>query len=235
MTTFLIRHASTSYSVRHVVNGDPSVRLPLDEDGVAACRGLRSAGTLRHVRSWMTSAFPRAEQTAVLLAGPTQREFRVDPRLNELDYGDFEGGPFLHYAAWLRQHGPWERPPGSAESQHDAFARMLTGLRDALAHPGPRVIVTHGLLLSLVTWALSAPPGTAVPLFFPEAPYLEPLVIADARLHSLITRLLDDIGADRAPAQPTGGDRPESRQGGMPVLATFDPLRTPPEERSPHA
>jgi 2,3-bisphosphoglycerate-dependent phosphoglycerate mutase len=235
MTTFLLRHASTSYSSRHQVNGDSSLRLPLNEEGVAACHQLRDSGTLSSARTWITSVFPRAQQTAVLLAGATQRAFRVDSRLNEIDYGDFEGGPFLDYAAWLGRHGPWRRPPGSAESQREAFPRMLTGLRDALVRPGPRVIVAHGLVLSLVTWALSEAPGSAVPLFFPEAPCVEPLVIADARLHRLTARLLDDVGADRTPAQPTGGDRPESRQGGMPVLATFDPLRNPPEERSPHA
>ncbi|WP_435176388.1 histidine phosphatase family protein [Actinacidiphila sp. bgisy145] len=233
MTTFLLRHASTSYSSRHQVNGDPSLRLPLNEEGVAACHRLRDAGTLSSARTWITSAFPRAQQTAVLLAGATQRAFRVDSRLNEIDYGDFEGGPFLDYAAWLGRHGPWKRPPGSAESQREAFTRMLTGLRDALVRPGPRVIITHGLVLSLVTWALSEAPGAAVPLFFPEAPCLEPFVIADARLHRLTARLLYDIGANRIHAQ-TGGDG-SSRPGGMPVLATFDPLRTPPEERSPHA
>jgi probable phosphoglycerate mutase len=235
MTTFLLRHASTSYSSCHQVNGDPGLLLPLNEEGVAACHHLRDTGTLNNARTWITSAFPRAQQTAVLLAGAAQRAFRVDSRLNEIDYGDFEGGPFLDYAAWLGRHGPWKRPPGSAESQREAFTRMLTGLQDALVRPGPRVIITHGLVLSLLTWALSEQPGTAVPLFFPEAPCLEPLVIADARLDRLSARLLDELGASPIRTQPTGGDWPESRQGGMPVLATFDPLRTPPEERSPHA
>jgi len=235
MTTFLLRHASTSYSSRHQVNGDPSLRLPLNAEGVAACHRLRDTGTLSSARTWITSAFPRAQQTAVLLAGATQRAFRVDSRLNEIDYGDFEGDPFLDYAAWLGRHGPWKRPPGSAESQREAFTRILTGLRDALVRPGPRVIITHGLALSLLTWSLSEPTATAVPLFFPEAPCLEPLVIADTRLHRLTAQLLDEIGASRIHTQPSVGGRPESLQAGVPILANFDPLRTPPEERSPHA
>ena len=235
MTTFLLRHASTSYSSRHQVNGDPSVSLPLDEEGVAACHRLRDTGTFSGARTWIASAFPRAQQTALLLAGATQRAFGVDPCLNEIDYGDFEGGPFLDYAAWLGRHGPWKRPPGSAESQREALTRMVTGLQAALTRRGPRVIVTHGLLVSLLTWALDEPPGTSVPLFFPEAPCLDPLVLADSRLRSLTVRLLDEIGVRPSHPRPTGGGWRESRQGGMPVVATFDPLRTPPEERSPHA
>jgi probable phosphoglycerate mutase len=235
VTTILIRHASTSYSARYLVNGDPSVRLPISAEGVAACHRLRDSGAVRHPRTWITSAFARTQQTAVLLAGPTQPELHVDARLNEIDYGAFEGGPFLDYAAWLGLHGPFTRPPGAAESQREAFVRMLTGVRNALRLPGPRAVVAHGLLLSLVDWALSVPPGEPLPLFFPEAPCLEPVVVADTRLQALTSRLIDSIDTSGSHTQPTECDWPESRQGEMPVLATFDPLRTPPEERSPHA
>lgn len=143
------------------------MRLPISAEGVAACHRLRDSGAVRQPRTWITSSFARTQQTAVLLAGPTQPELHVDARLNEIDYGGFEGGPFLDYAAWLGLHGPFTRPPGAAESQREAFVRMLTGVRNALRLPA---VVAHGLLLSLVDWALSEPPGEPLPLFFPEAP-----------------------------------------------------------------
>jgi probable phosphoglycerate mutase len=235
MTTILIRHASTKYSTRYLVNGDPKLRLSIDSDGVAACHRLRDSGRLRQPRTWVTSAFARTQQTAVLLAGPMQPQLHVEAGLNEIDYGRFEGGAFLDYAAWLGRHGPCTRPPGAAESQREAFVRMLTAVRSTLRLPGPRAIVAHGLLLSLLVWTLSEPPGEPTPLFFPEAPCLEPLVVADARLRGVTTRLIDSMSANGPHTQPTEGDRPESRRGGMPVLATFDHLRTRPEERPPHA
>lgn len=235
MTTFLLRHASTSYSTRYLVNGDPAVALPLNEEGAAACDRLRGTSPLGDAQVWITSDFQRTRQTARLLTRPAKITLHSDPRLNELDYGDFEGGPFLDYAAWLGRHGPWARPPGSAESQREAFRRMLTGVQEALDHPGPRAIVAHGLLLSLLTWALTEPPGTAIPLFFPEAACLDPLVIADARLHALTGRLIDDLNRNGTSAQPKGGDRTRSGQEGTLILANFDPLPTPPEERPPHA
>ena len=235
MTTYLLRHASTAYSTRYLINGDPGVAVPLDAEGVSGCEHLRDAGSLDGVRQWITSDFPRARQTALLIADAGRAEPRSDPRLNELDYGDFEGGTFLDYATWLGIHGPWVRPPGAAESQREGIARMLSGVQASLICSGPRVVVAHGLLLSVLIWSLPEPPDSAMPLFFPEAPCLEPLVVSDARLHRLTARLIADLDDGRADIEPTGGDRKESSQGGMPILANFDPLRTPPEERFPHA
>ncbi|WP_326597881.1 histidine phosphatase family protein [Streptomyces sp. NBC_01803] len=120
------------------MNGDPSAALPLNAEGIAACHRLHHTGSLSDARVWITSGFQRTQQTALLLAGATRAEFRSDPRLNELGYGDFEGGSFLDYATWLGRHGPWARPPGSAESQGEAFARMLAGVQGTLTRPGPR-------------------------------------------------------------------------------------------------
>jgi probable phosphoglycerate mutase len=235
VTTYLIRHASTTYSTRYLLNGDPSVALPLDPGGIAACERLRAAGSLSGIRTWITSEFPRARQTVALLGGDTGAEPQIDPRLNELDYGAFEGGPFLDYAAWLGFHGPWARPPSATESQRGGIARMLAGVQAALMRSAPRVVVAHGLLLSVLAWALDEAPGTPMPLFFPEAACLDPLVIADARLVRLLARLLAEAGHidDHEEAQGLNGK--QSGRGRMSILANFDPLPTPPEERPPHA
>jgi probable phosphoglycerate mutase len=235
MTTYLLRHASTTYSTRYLVNGDPSVGLRLDPNGVAACERLRDTGSLSGSRTWITSEFPRARQTAGLLINATGTEPRSDPRLNELDYGVFEGSPFLDYATWLGVHGPWVRPQGSAESQREGIARMLTGVQAALTRPGPRVVVAHGLLLSVLGWAVREASDSPMPLFFPEAACLDPLVLSDARLTRLIARLLADLGQTGHHVEPLGGNRTQSGRGRMFILANFDSLPTPPEERPPHA
>jgi probable phosphoglycerate mutase len=235
VTTYLLRHASTTYSTRYLVNGDPSVALPLDPEGVAACERLRDSGPLNGIRTWITSEFPRARQTARLLTNTHRAEHQSDPRLNELDYGDFEGGPFPEYAAWLGVHGPWVRPQGSGESQREGIARMLDGVQAAVMRPGPRVVVAHGLLLSVLGWATDEPPDSPMPLFFPEAACLDPLVVSDARLVRLAARLLSDLGRSEHRGGETVGDRTESGQEGTLILANFDSLPTPPEERPPHA
>ncbi|MFD7813704.1 histidine phosphatase family protein [Streptomyces sp. NPDC059785] len=251
MTTFLLRHGRTHYSSRYLVNGDARLALPLDDEGARACRtegpALRAKAA---ARVWAVSTFTRTHQTATLLSADPDLRPHVLPQLDELSYGTFEGGPFLDYATWLQQHGPRARPPGAPESQHEGIRRMLYGVRAALDLPGPRVIVSHGLLLSVLGWDLTRPPGAAMPLFFPEAPCLAPLRYADDHLKERTEALLSELAG---PAPEDHATRPGSAHaipsangsgpGGAKKsdtatahdLATVGPLFIPSEEQSPHA
>ncbi|WP_405976936.1 histidine phosphatase family protein [Streptomyces sp. NBC_00158] len=198
-TTYLIRHAQTSYSARHLVNGSLRADVPLDAAGLAASRAYRP-GWLAGVVSCRTSGFTRTRQTAhALLAGRTV-PLDADHRLNEIGYGSFEGGPWLAYGTWLRDAGRGAVPPGGEESWRDAVARMLDGLLDCLALPGPRLVVAHGLLGS-VARCLTGPQGSADGHALPEAPYLEPLVLTDDQLIRLVAeghRMLAPARAEAA-------------------------------------
>lgn len=188
---FVLRHAATEYSASYQVNGDPSVDMPLTAEGEAACRTahvLRSA----NVVTCVSSEFTRCRRTAELLIGG-RAPVLVDARLNELDYGTFEGGEFLVYARWLAQHGPRRRPMGAAESQAEGIARMLSGLRTVLERPGPRLVVAHGLLVSVLQWAREHQSQSLTEVFLPAAPCLRPLALTEAELSSLSRWLLHDL------------------------------------------
>jgi 2,3-bisphosphoglycerate-dependent phosphoglycerate mutase len=180
LTTYLIRHGRTDYSARYMVNGDPTRPIQLDEEGVRACHAARSTLPVHSIRTWIASAFARTQQTAVILKDDPTTCLSINPLLNELGYGAFEGAPFLDYAAWLQHNGPW-------------------------------------------------------PLFFPEAPYLVPLVMSDDRLADRASSLLEELDAQVHPGQPAPGDSPIFGTETAPILATFDSLSTPLEEKPPHA
>ncbi|MFF1787684.1 histidine phosphatase family protein [Kitasatospora sp. NPDC058243] len=223
MTTYLLRHASTRYSTAHRVNGDPIVDLPLDPAGRVACRTGNGVTVAVQPAAWLTSAFARTGETARLLMGDVDQPVRVEPALNEVDYGRFEGGPFTEYARWLVAAGPWERPPDAAESQRGAIRRMLAGLRSVLKLPSPRVVVAHGLLASTLRWRRQTSrddPGRAMPIFFDEVPCLYLVRIEDDELRDLIAALLEDLEAEEREIAAAGGwsSRPED----LCVLATFD-------------
>jgi 2,3-bisphosphoglycerate-dependent phosphoglycerate mutase len=149
----VLRHAPSKYSAAYRVNGDPAVDVPLTAEGEASCRAARAGLPLGSVVTCVSSAFARCRRTAeLLIAGRTP--VLVDARLNELDYGTFEGGEFLAYARWLAQHGPGRRPPEAAESQAEGIARMLSGLKTILDIPGSRLVVAHGAA------RIGAPMGT---------------------------------------------------------------------------
>jgi probable phosphoglycerate mutase len=172
----------------------------------------------------------------VLLRDASVSPLLIEPLLNELDYGDFEGAPFLDYAPRLQRHGPWVRPPGAGESQREGIQRMLCGLSATLEQSGPRVVVAHGLLLSVLGWHLSCAPGTAIPLFFPEAAHLAPLTMADGPLGTLVDRLLGELDSQsgREPRLPQGNAGILGMEAPS-ILATVDSLPTPLEEKPPHA
>lgn len=73
---------------------------------------------------------------------------------------------------------------------------MLLGLKDCLALPGPRLVVGHGLLLSVLFRQRGRPEGDAAPLFFPEAPCVQPLDVAHHMLGGWITELLSDLDTE---------------------------------------
>ncbi|MFI6473981.1 histidine phosphatase family protein [Streptomyces sp. NPDC050516] len=238
MTTYILRHGQTDYSKRYLVNGNPAKPVHLNEEGRNSLSGVWRILPLHSVATWLTSEFPRARQTASLLMGVPSPALVIDARLNELDYGDFEGKPFLEYAAWLDGNGSSRRPPGATESQREGIRRMLTGVLAALEHPGPRVLVGHGLLVSVLLWYRNHTGDEAMPLFFPEAPCLGPVAIHDDELPILITALLDDLDSGILREATGGGDASILRIGEGPAVATVDPVspsHSPDQKDFPHA
>lgn len=213
MITYLLRHGQTSLSATYRVNGDPRLAVSLDDTGREQCRRARAAIPVAEIRSCVTSEFPRAVETAKLILRGARVPITADQRLNELDYGAFEARPFSEYAAWLREHGPHSRPPGATESQREVIRRMFDGLRSALVLPGPRLVVTHGLALSVISWGQRHAVAEEA-ILFPEAPCATPMVLADADLRMTIDALTVDLGreAHRTPATSViaPGGRPKA-------------------------
>lgn len=238
MTTYVLRHGPTEYSQRYLVNGDPANPIHLNEDGRPALTKGWSSLPLHRVRTWRASEFLRVQQTANLLMGVPRPTLVTEPRLNELDYGEFEGRPFLEYAAWLDEHGADERPPGSTESQSESIRRMLSGVLASLDHPGPRVVVAHGLLVSVLLWHRARTPDLAIPLFLPEAPCVEPIAIPDEELPALIGTLMKDLECRAQHHAADTGDSGIFRNGNGPAVATVDsasPSHSQDQKDLPHA
>lgn len=188
MVTFLVRHARTRLSASYCVNGDPSVPVALDAVGIEQCaRLLERELWLKAVNVCVTSRFERAAQTADLLLGDSAAERKIDHRLDEIRYGDFEGCEWRTYGAWLGDHGPAAVPPGADESWLMAADRLLAGLGSCLAYPSPRLVVGHGILVSLVQALLDGVESLVCDAL-PEAPYVSPIVLPDDVLAEVVDR-----------------------------------------------
>jgi broad specificity phosphatase PhoE len=158
----LIRHGEAAMP-------DAEVRIlnysdaPLTERGREQARGVAAALDGVRVDAVVASDLHRARETAEIIAGG-RAPVLTEPRLREVDLGDYDGWTFARVAAADTRFLPW---PGVAfygrlarlgyhvpadlafpggESARTMHARLAPGLADlAAAHPGETVVaVSHG-------------------------------------------------------------------------------------------
>ena len=183
----VIRHARTAHAAWHLLNGRPETGVDLDEIGRVQCETARGVLPVDRVTMCVTSGFTRARTTARLLFAGRDVPMHVDRRLNELDYGTFEGRPYMEYGHWLTRHGIDAIPPSGRESQRQGLTRMAAALRDVLTLPGRPMVIAHGLLVSVLRHLRDG--GNVTDLVFSEAVDLAPEWITDADVAGLQTQL----------------------------------------------
>ena len=157
------RHGRTEWNESGRFQGqlDP----PLDDVGHAQARA--AAATLAALRpaSIVSSDLARARDTAAYLAALTGVEVAYDPRLREMDVGEWSGRTRREiaelfpetYAAWLR--GEDVRREGG-ENLADMLVRVSAALREHVPDSGgPVVLVTHGGTARVVVLALLGLPA----------------------------------------------------------------------------
>jgi broad specificity phosphatase PhoE/ribonuclease HI len=160
----LLRHAQTALSVERRFSGvgDP----PLTPFGVRQAEALAArVGRMAPFAAVWSSPLQRALRTATLVADALGLDVRVDERLRETDFGDWEGLTFAEIqerqpdalAAWL---GDQDVAPPGGES-FAATTRRVRQARDAILaeHPGENVVVVSHVtpIKVLLRLALDAP------------------------------------------------------------------------------
>ena len=188
----LARHAHSLLNLEQRVNGDPTVDVPLTEQGREQARLL--GAQLAHVDLdlCVVSRFPRARETAELALAGRDVLYEVEPLLDDVDVGELEGFGIDRYREVKRTLGRTQPFPGG-ESLDDAARRYAVALarlagRDArrtlvVAHEIP---VRYALNAAAGSDRLDGPPfhdiANAVPFLFDG----EALGRAAARIESLV-------------------------------------------------
>lgn len=150
----LIRHGATRWNAEGRIQGQADIAL--SQEGRSALQRLCVPAIARNCR-WHVSPLGRAVETARIL-GPGA--FRIEPRLIEMHWGEWEGEILADLRARLggvmRQNedrGLAFRPPGG-ESPGDVQMRLKSWFRD-IAQPGrPVAAVTHkGVIRAILALA----------------------------------------------------------------------------------
>ena len=147
----LLRHFPTSWNAEHRIQG--RTNIPLTGEARLALRDLALPAPWDRA-TLHASPLSRAKETALILA--RGRSVHFDPRLVEIDYGDWEGhrgvdlleDPSSGYGHV--EDGGWHRrPPGTGESHWDAWLRVKPVLAQ-IADRGPAVVIIHRALMRCI-------------------------------------------------------------------------------------
>jgi len=182
-----VRHGESDFSVKELVNGDPSVACGLTEIGrqQAEQLGERLAG--EPVGICVVTDFPRTHETADLVLGDREVPRLVLPELNDPFYGEFEGGSLADYRRWAATHGPLDVPAGGGESRVAIATRYVRGFRMLLARPeSTLLVVCHSLSIA---FAVAGADGRGPSARMPMITYAEPHVLYEEQLERAASRL----------------------------------------------
>jgi broad specificity phosphatase PhoE len=171
-TLILTRHAHAASNVEDVVNAVPPGG-GLSAAGVEEARGLAILLASESIDLGVSSRFLRAQETLALALADRGLAIVIEPLLDEIGFGSFEGGHLLAYRTWAWEHEPGALCPGGGESRVSAAMRFADGLSALLGRPEETVLaVSHGLPLRYVLDAAAGDVPSARVAHVPHAtPY----------------------------------------------------------------
>jgi probable phosphoglycerate mutase len=162
---YLMRHAPTEWNAAGRLQGQADSPLTPAGRLWASAWGRRMAGI--GITRLLSSDTGRALATVEAMKGALDRPQGTDPRLRELDWGQWTGCFHRRLKkeaaeAYRRQQARgWQfRPPGG-ESHLEVLERALSALRDAAErHPGETVlVVTHEGVIKCLVYHLAIRDG----------------------------------------------------------------------------
>src|SRR5205085_7390672 len=153
----LTRHAHSTLNVEGRINGDPSVPVPLTEQGRAEAARLGHRLAQLPLELCVHTRFARTRETAeCILAGRGVPMFE-EPLLDDIDVGELEGETIEDYRAWKRAHTPADAFPGG-ESLDDVAHRYARAFRNLVARDETStLVVCHEIP---IRYALNAAAGS---------------------------------------------------------------------------
>jgi probable phosphoglycerate mutase len=152
------RHAHSTLNASSRVNGDPSVPVPLTEDGRAEAARLGLELAHLPLELCVHTRFARTAETAEIAVGGRGIRLEEEPLLDDIDVGNLEGQSIADYRAWKREHARRDPFPGG-ESLDDAARRYARAFTKLVERPESTVLVVcHEIP---IRYALNAAAGSA--------------------------------------------------------------------------
>jgi probable phosphoglycerate mutase len=126
------RHGGTTYNVERRVNGDPSIEVPLTEEGRAQAAQLGLTLAQVEIDLCVHTRFRRTRETAEIALVGRDVPLLEEPGFDDVYVGELEGESLDDYRAWKAAHTRDDRFPGG-ESLDDTARRYAAAARRLLA------------------------------------------------------------------------------------------------------
>jgi len=137
------RHGESVLNTERRINGDPSVDVPLTDEGRSQAHKLGVEIANIGFDVCIYTRFSRTKETAEIALAGREIPLLEEPLLDDIDVGELEGKTIDDYRAWKRSHARQDPFPGG-ESLDDAALRYAQAFRRVLQLPHDTVlVVTH--------------------------------------------------------------------------------------------
>jgi len=149
-TLILARHAHAESNAAASVSSTPP-GWGLSDEGREEARLLGSLLASDPIDAGFSSRLLRTQQTLDLaLAGRSVPRI-VEPLLDEIGFGSFDGGSLSAYRQWAWENEPDAPCPGGGESRTEAALRFADAVSALLARPEETLlVVSHALPIRYV-------------------------------------------------------------------------------------
>jgi broad specificity phosphatase PhoE len=136
----LARHAHADSNAGGFVSAAPPGG-GLSEAGRAEARRFGALLASESIDVGFSSRLFRTQETLDLALAGRDVPRIVEPLLDEIGFGSFEGGPLATYRTWAWENDPTAPCPGDGESRADAARRIAKVLRILLERPEETLLV----------------------------------------------------------------------------------------------
>jgi len=146
----LARHAHASSNEGNVVNAVPPGE-GLSPQGVAEAIALGERLASAPIDLGVSSRLLRTRETLEAALAGRQVPLVVEPLLDEIGFGSFEGGALDAYRSWAWASDAGAPCPGGGETRVAAAARIAAALEALLLRPAETILaVSHALPIRYV-------------------------------------------------------------------------------------
>ena len=202
ITLILARHAHAASNAGDTVNGVPPGQ-GLSAEGIEEARALGRALASERIDLGVSSRLRRAQDTLALALAGRGTPRLVEPLLDEIGFGSFEGGSLADYRAWAWAHPPDADCPGGGETRAAIAARLADALEALVARPERTVLaVSHGLP---VRYVLDAAAGGLPAQRLEPVPHATPYRLERASVERAAVTLRAWAAAPQFTDTPFGG------------------------------